>query len=413
MNRIFLILILVFASFSVFSQGFVTAKNVKVDLSGFVRNDFIYDSRRNLDACDHLLEMYPLEPLYDSNGEDINAQPTAEFLNTFSRIGFGFSGLEMGKTKINAFLEIDFTGGTETPTLRLRHAYTVINWPKSKLLIGRTWHPTFIEKVYPLTLNENTGLPFQVFNRSPQVRFTYNFAPKFDFIAAAVYQYDYSNTGPSGKTYHYQRDAIIPNLHGQIQFYNQNWVLGAGVDWKTIQPRISTTGTGGTFVTNEKLSTWAALAYMKYSKDKFLLMAKSMFGQNVCESLLPSGYAVASVDPVTGAETYTPLNHLYNWINMVYGKTWQVGMYAGYLKNFGTSDIPIGPFYGMTGSSEIDHIYKISPQLIYNYKNFMFGVELSWTTAAYGTIDYQNKGKVKNAESVTNFRNMISIAYKF
>ena len=88
-------------------------------------------------------------------------------------------------------------------------------------------------------------------------------------------------------------------------------------------------------------------------------------------------------------------------------------MYAGYLKNFGTSDVPIGPFYGMTGSSEIDYIYKISPQLIYNYKNFMFGVELSWTTVAYGTIDYKNKGKVIDPENVTNFRNMISIAYKF
>jgi hypothetical protein len=386
---------------------------VKVDLSGFVRNDFIYDSRRNLDACDHLLELYPLEPIYDSNGEDINAQSSAQFLNTFSRIGTGFSGLEMGKTKISAFIELDFTGGIQTPTVRLRHAYTLIAWPKSKLLVGRTWHPTFIEKVYPATLNENTGLPFQVFNRSPQVRFTYTAAKGLDLIAAAVYQYDYSNAGPSGKTYQYQRDAIIPNLHAQIQYYNQNWVLGTAIDWKTIQPRISTTGTSGTFVTDEKLSTIAALVYMKYSKDKFIMMAKSMYGQNVCESLLPSGYAVASLNPSTGAETYTPLNHIYNWVNFIYGKVWQVGLYAGYLKNLGTSDNPIGPFYGMNYSSEIDHIYKISPQLIYNYKNFMFGCELSWTTAGYGETDMNNKAKVVNVENVTNFRNMISIAYKF
>ena len=63
---------------------------------------------------------------YDSNGEDINAQPSAQFLNTFSRIGTNFSGLEMGKAKISAFIEIDFTGGNMTPTLRLRHAYTTI-----------------------------------------------------------------------------------------------------------------------------------------------------------------------------------------------------------------------------------------------------------------------------------------------
>jgi hypothetical protein len=413
MNRIILLLTIVSASINAFSQGFVTAKNIKVDFSGFVRNDFIYDSRRNFDACDHLLDIYPLKPVYDTNGEDINAQPSAQFLNTFSRIGTSFTGLEMGKTKISGFIEIDFTGGTLTPTVRLRHAYTQVEWPKSKLLVGRTWHPTFIEKVYPVTLNENTGLPFQVFNRSPQVRFTHFVAKGVDLIVAAIYQFDYSNTGPSGKTYQYQRDALIPNLHGQVQFYNQNWIAGAGIDWKTIQPRTSTTGTSGTFVTNEKLSTWAALAYFKYSKEKFMIMGKTMFGQNVCESLLPSGYSVVSINPETGAETYTPYNHLYNWINFTYGKDWKIGFYGGYLKNLGTSENASGPFYGMTNANEIGMIYKLSPQLIYNFKNFMFAWETSWTTAAYGDVDKANKSKVINTENVTSFRNMVSIAYKF
>lgn len=413
MKRITFIVMLISASFNAFPQGFVTAKNVKVDLSGFVRNDFIYDSRRNIDACDHLLDMYPLSPAFDENGEDINKQPSVQLLNTFSRIGTSFTGLEMGKSKISGFIEIDFTAGSQLPAVRLRHVYTLVEWPKSKLLVGRTWHPTFIEKVFPVTLNENTGLPFQVFNRSPQIRFTHTLATGVDLIAAAVYQFDYSNTGPAGKTYQYQRDALVPNLHGQIQYYNQNWVLGAGVDWKAIQPRTSTTGTTGTFVTNEKLSSWAALAYFKYSKDKFMIMGKTMYGQNVCESLLPSGYYVATLNPENGHETYTPLNHVYNWLNFTYGKDWKVGMYLGYLKNMGTSENPTGPFYGMPNASDIDMIFKVSPQLIYNYKNFMFGWEMSWNTAAYGEIDRNDKAKVKNTENVTSFRNMLSIAYKF
>ena len=43
----------------------------------------------------------------------------------------------------------------------------------------------------------------------------------------------------------------------------------------------------------------------------------------------------------------------------------------------------------------------------------MFGAELSWTTAGYGTPDLNDKAIVKNIEGVTNFRNMISIAYNF
>ncbi len=411
MNKIIILSLLLTMSLVTLSQSFVSVKSANLEFSGFVRNDFIYDSRRNVDACDHLLDFFPQKPVYDENGEDINAVGTAQFLNTFSRIGARFTGLEMGKSKVSAYIEFDFTGGAYTPTVRLRHAYTQFQWPKSKLLFGRAWHPLFIEKVYPSTLNENTGLPFQVFNRSPQLRFTYQIASNIDMILGAVYQFDYSNTGPDGKNYHYQRDAIIPNLHGQIQFYNDNWVIGGAIDWKTIQPRTFTTGTAGTFKTNEKLSTFAALAYLKYTKEKFELKAKSMFGQNVCENLLPSGYAVATHDETTGAETYTPFNHIYNWINVTYGGAWKVGFYAGYLKNFGTSENPTDLLYGLT--LDADMMFKISPQLIYSYKNFMFGWEISTTTVAYGTNDLTNKAKVINAEKVTNFRNLVSVAYKF
>lgn len=400
-----------------FAEGFVSTKGLKMDFTGFVRNDFIFDSRRNLGACDDLFELYPLKPDLDENGSDLNAVPSAKFLNTFSRLGTRVSGLEIGKAKISGYIEFDFTGSTMTPTLRLRHANTQIEWAKSKLLIGRAWHPLFIEKVYPAVLNENTGLPFQVFNRSPQVRFTQSLSNGLDLILAAVYQYDYSNTGPSGKTYQYQRDGLMPDLSGQLQFYNENWIIGAAIDFKSIRPRTSTTGTNGKFKATEKLNTFSALAYFKYTKDKFMLMAKSMYGQNVCEHLLPSGYYVVSVNSDTGAETYTPLNHVYNWLNFTYGKTVKFGMYVGYLKNLGTleNQMSDGSFYGMPYGSEIDMIYKLSPQLIYTYKNFMVGIEMSLTTVAYGTPDYSNKAKViiNDDDRVTNFRNMISVAYNF
>ncbi len=411
MKRILPVLFL-FISAASFAQGVLSSKNIQIDFSGFVRNDFIFDTRKNVDACDGLLEFYPQEPVYDANSEDMNAQPSAKFLNTFSRFGTRFSGLEMGNTVIGGYLEVDFTGGTATNSLRFRHAYTQFEWTKTKLLFGRTWHPSFIEKVYPSTLNENTGLPFQVFNRSPQLRLTHRLSKHLDFIAGAVYQFKYMNDGPSGKSYEYQRNAIVPNLHAQLQYFNENWVVGAALDWKSIQPRTYTTGDDEKqFKTNEKLNTMAALAYLKYSTKKFLFKAKSMFGQNVSESLLPGGYAVATRNESTGAETYTPFNHIYNWINFTYGQDWKVGFYAGYLKNLGTSDDPEGALYGM--ATDIDMITKISPQLVYNFKNFMFGWELSWTTAAYGDNDPSDKGKVINVENVTNFRNMLSIAYKF
>ena len=409
--KFLMLVILLSLSLSSSPQGFITSKNVKVDFSGFVRNDFIVDSRNNFCACDHLLEFYPYKPVFDANGDDINARPSVHMLNTFTRFGTRFSGLEIGNVVVWAHVEVDFTGFSETNGLRLRHAYTSFVWERSTLLFGRTWHPTFIEKVIPSVLNENTGLPFQVFNRSPQLRLTHKLHTNLDFIAAAVYQFNYANQGPSGKTYRYQREAVIPNLHAQLQYHDEKWVIGAAADWKSILPRTSTTGTRGTFRADHKLNTWAAITYLKYTNELFEMKAKSMYGQNVSESLLPGGYAVAGYDPETGAETYTPTNHVYNWVNFTYGRKWKAGLFAGYLKNLGTSDIPLGTFYGM--GTDLDIVYKISPQLIYNYRNFMLGWELSMTTAHYGDIDYNDYGKVKNTIHVTNFRNMVSVAYSF
>ncbi|MFV0593124.1 MAG: hypothetical protein ACK5M7_17255 [Draconibacterium sp.] len=410
MKQLFIFLLLLFA-LPAGSQDFRTSKGLKLDIGGFVRNDFIYDTHRNVDACDHLLDFFPTKPVYDASGNDLEAVGAAQFLNTFSRIGSRFSGLEMGKVQVSAYIEFDFTGGANIPALRLRHAYTQFEWPESKLLFGRTWHPLFIEKVYPSTLNENTGLPFQVFNRSPQLRFTHQLNKNLNMILAAVYQFDYANTGLDGKSYHYQRDAVWPNLHAQFQYFDQYWVAGAGADWKTIQPRTSTIGTSGIYKTTEKLSTIALIAYLKFTRGKLELKAKSMFGQNVCENLLPSGYAVASIDENTGKETYTPFNHLYNWINFTYGKEWKFGFYAGMLTNYGTTKNVEGTIYGF--ATDTKNMYKLSPQLIYNYKNFMFGVEISLTTVAYGENNKADKAKVINTDNVSNFRSLVSVAYNF
>jgi hypothetical protein len=278
-------------------------------------------------------------------------------------------------------------------------------------LFGRTWHPGFVEACYPSVLNENTGAPYQLFNRSPQLRLTHQLSNQVDLIVAAVYQMSYTSPGPSGKSYVYQRDALVPNLHLQLQYHNNGIVGGAGVDWKSIQPRTFTEAGGDRFRTSEKLNTWSALAYLRITKGLFEFKAKTMYGQNVSESLLPGGYAVASIDASTGYETYTPTNHIYSFLNFTYGSTWKFGLFVGHLKNMGTSVNPMGVFYA--SAPDMDFSYRIAPLLSYTYKSLTLALEASYTAVAYGTIDYSDKGHIKNAATVGNFRNMISVVYMF
>lgn len=410
--KFFLLSFLVFTTFTAFSQNVLTEKKLNISFSGFLKNDFLFDSRKNVEAVDGLYTLWPSAPSYDANGADINAKASIRMLNITTRFATRLTGIQIGEAKIIGYIEVDFSGGSTTNSLRFRHGYTSINWPKTQLLFGRTWHPTYVEKVYPGVLNLNTGVPFQVFNRSPQLRVTHRLNNHLDVIAAAIYQTKYVSLGPEGKSASYQRNAMVPNLHLQFQYYNENWVAGAGVDWKMIQPRETTTGfDGNIYVTNEKLASTAALAYVKYTTGKFQFKAKSMFGQNVAESLLPGGYAVATINSETGAETYTPSNHSFNFVNFTYGAKWKAGFFAGYMKNFGTSENPIGPFYAR--GADVAYAYRIAPQLVYKYKNFMLGLEEEITTAAYGTIDYNDKGKVKDAEGVTNYRSLVTLFYFF
>lgn len=403
-----------------YSQTVQTERKLNLAISGFVKNDFIYDSRRNVEAVDGLYTLWPMKPELDAHGKDINGQPSVRMFGISSRFATRFSGLEMGKAKVGAYMELDFTGGDPANSVRFRHAYTNFDWPKTQFLFGLTWHPTFIEKVFPGVMALNTGVPFQIFNRSPQFRLTHHFTSHLDLIAAAVYQINYINYGPDVATgasvtsARYQRDALLPNLHLQLQYYDKNWVLGAGFDWKQIQPRRYTTGSDGKkYVTTEKLPTVAALAYLKYTQGKFELKAKSMFGQNVSESLMPGGYAVASTDPVTGYETYTPTNHIFNFINVMVGNTFKGGIFLGYMKNFGTSENPADAKKFYARGPDVDECFRISPQFTWKVKNFMASWEPEMTSASYGTIDIHDSGKVKDAEFVTNFRSLFTLFYFF
>jgi hypothetical protein len=413
MKKIVILFLMIVACDASFGQV-LTEKKMNLSITGFVRNDFIIDSRQNVDGIEELFTYWPVRPDYDANGKDITRHASAKMLNIFTRLGTRLSGLEFGKAKAGAYVEVDFTGSTTTNSLRLRHVYTQFDWPKTNIVFGNTWHPTFIEKVFPGVVAINTGMPFQVFNRSPQLRITHHLTKTFDLITAAVYQSNYVNFGPLGQSYLYQRDAVLPDLHLQGQYFNKNWVIGAGIGYKEIKPREFTTGSDSKkYKTKEKLGTWTALAYLKFIQGKFEMKAKSMYGQNVTEHLLPGGYAIKTLDSKTGFETYTPSNHVYSFINLSYGEKWKISAFYGFTKNLGLSSNPLAldKIYGR--GNDIDALMRTAITLSYKYKNLMVSWEPDHTSAKYGRIDLSDKGMVKDGEWVTNVRNLFAVNFYF
>ena len=142
-------------------------KNFSYKFYGQVRGDLFYNSRANAEIVDGLFHLYPKDVALDADGKDLNASPNGSFYLLYSRLGIDVQGPKVGSAKTSLKLEADFRGsGSNWAVLRIRHAYVNLDWGKSAVLIGQTWHPLFGE-VFPQMLNLSTGAPFQPFNRSP------------------------------------------------------------------------------------------------------------------------------------------------------------------------------------------------------------------------------------------------------
>lgn len=381
-----------------------------MQIGGFARVDYIFDTRQTSEAVEGLFTFYPLSKQLDENGDDINATPKANFISIATRLGVRFFTSDFLGAKASAYVEFDFTGTSNTNGVRLRQANVNLAWSKTNLLVGRTWHP-FSISCMPNVVGLNTGAPFFAFNRSDQIRFDYK-PGNWALSAIALYQSDYASWGPQGKSAMYMRDAVLPEFNAGVAFQKSAIKAGLLASIKTIKPRLYThNDSGNKFKTTETLTTYAAQAYLQYQKNNWMVKLQGLYTQNLTESLMFGGYAVKDLDPLTGHEKYTPTQHMSYWLNVDYGKKVQVGLFAGYLNNLGTTDNVIGTWYAR--APEVKYLYRVSPHIFYNMNNWQLAAEVEYTAAAYGEIQNNNKAKVINASEVGNFRANLMLCFYF
>lgn len=407
----------VFANFSDSTK----VDKIKVDFSGFFRADYWYDSRQIVDAVDGLFMLYPKSPDLDSYGNDINAAPSINMLAMATRLRAGMNMPDLFKAKSLIFVEADFTGIGNNVSLRFRHGYTKLQWEKSSLLIGLTWHPMFVSDVFPSVASLNTGAPFQSFNRSPQITYQQRLCKGLTLSLSAIHQSDSRNLGPNPapneSSSSYLRNGLFPNVNANLQFVSGSFTLGGSVDYKLLRPRLYTTSIDNPterYKTSERIKSFSSMAYAKYQSQKLTIKTKGILGQNLTEHLLLGGYAVSTLDNATGKETYTPTNHLFLFGNITYGKEILVGIFYGYAKNLGTTDNFVSNTSRIYGRGmDIDHMYRISPSISYIKGRFQLATEFEYTATAFGTINNLDKGKIMNPKVTNNYRLLMVVQYNF
>jgi hypothetical protein len=383
--------------------------NFGITFSGFVKSDFIFDSRQTASIREGHFLLYPQNENLDINGKDINAKSSFNMLSIQSRLTGKITGPDAFGAKTGGQIEGEFFGTTDGDIngFRLRHAFVKFDWENLSLLAGQTWHPMFILEMFPGVVSFNTGVPFQPFSRNPQIKLTYSI-DKIKLILAALSQRDFQSNGPDGFSSNYLRNSVIPNLHAQIQINQDNNLFGAGIDFKKLTPRIATTKK---IVTDNSINSISFTGYSKLNFDPILIKAQAVYGNNLADHLMLGGYAVKSFDNITGEEEYTSLSVFSVWGEVSAGKEIELALFGGYTKNLGATDNTTGTYFGR--GTNIENVFRLSPRVQWNSGKSRFSTELEYTSAAYGTPNNLNKGKVENTKNVSNLRLLFAVYYFF
>jgi hypothetical protein len=403
-KKLFLLPFLLFSLLN----GFAADPSVGYQLYGFVRNDFYINSRQNFEVLDGLFSIFPKPVDINTNGKDKNAVPNAEMLSVATRLGIDFRGTPIMGAKSTAKIECDFAGiSTSYYLIRIRQAYLKLNWEKTELLVGQTWHPLF-GSVLPTVPSLNTGSPFQPFNRSPQVRAKHMLTNELSVIGSVNYQMQYMSQGPLGASPSYLKNALLPDIFVGLESKSKHWISGVGFDTKMLK------------INDARLSSGSAVAYTQYADNQLQIKAKAIYGQNLSDHLMIGGYGISN-ESTTNNIVYTNFNTLSSWLNLVYGTKVQTGIFVGFSQNLGTNEnlnidaagIITAYGYGFYADTQqlMDRIYRIAPHITYNLSNFKLGFEYELTSADYGKI--QGNGRIENSSAATNHRAMATISYIF
>jgi len=382
-----------------------------IKFSGFVKNDFIFDSRQTVSLRRGHFLLWPAAELPDIDDHDINAKANFNFLAIQTRLKGTITGPDVFGAKTSAVIEGAFFGHSNPDVngFRLRHAFGKLNWENTELLFGQYWHPMFIAQSFPGVVSFNTGAPFQPFARNPQLRITHK-TGKISLMVVAFSQVDFTSPGGSIPL----RNSMVPETHFQVSYNSKNSeagteiLAGLGAGYKMIVPRLQT---DSGYVAHDKFGSIMAQGFLKIRVPKVTIKLEGTYGQNNDDALMLSSWGVTSVDPLTDHREYTPLSSMAFWADIhTNGVTWQAGLFAGYTKNLG-ADEQILPEYKFGARSDIDYIYRVSPRIIYNVGKLRFALELEYTTAAFGEINVN--GTIDDGVPVSNLRTLIGAYYFF
>lgn len=418
MKKIFIALVALAAlSVSALAQD---APKLQFKPYGFVRNYFAYDSRVSTAGTEDFYYWMPKD-VKMVGGEDVNNVSSFRFAALTSRLGLDIVGYEIDGYKISARFETDFysgiTGNTGTAQLRLRQAFVTVAKDQRTWKIGQTWHPMAAD--LPDIFSLESGAPFGPFSRTPQVQFDVKLSDAVSFTTAALWQMQFTSTGPEGASANYIKYGCTPELYAGFSFKSGKNLLRVGGDVLSIKPRqVSSKGFAW-----DRLTTWTAFMYGATSLGGLDLKAKLTYANDGGHFNMIGGYGVTAIDPETQSWDFAATRNASGWMTLSYKKLgrWVPSMLLGYVRMFGTSvdvlqdkdDSGAYKYIWVKNSANVlDQMFRVQPEVIYNLGKLALGLEYMATGVEYGKPNARMLAST-DLHWVINHRVQMMVKYTF
>ncbi|MEM6316078.1 MAG: hypothetical protein AAF960_00325 [Bacteroidota bacterium] len=385
-----------------------------VKAGGFIWTETIYDTRQTVSARDGDVILYPAPIKLDANGADINGSGDFTMANIHSRAKIMVTTPDFLGAKVSGLLEVDFVGTSndQIGLLRLRHAMVKMKWQKAELLFGQYWYPMFATEAFPQVVSWGGAIPFHPLSRNAQIRYSYLPTENSKLTLSICTQLDFKSPGPDGASAKYLQDSGVPEVNATYLIGTKGKVLvGANVGYKVLKPAQSFTVGEQVFKCTETIGSYQINLFTKAKTSVGTFRGGAIYGQNLYNFLMLGGYGVSGTKD-NGEATYTNFTTGSHWVDFAtnpFANKITLGIYGGYTQNYGADETIMGAVYAR--GTNIDHVYRIAPRVIYGTGRVRFRLETMYNLAAYGTPD--ENYDVQNTENAANWRFLFATTLTF
>jgi len=413
---------------------------------GGLSTESFYDSRQVFGFWHDQVPLIPLRPKLDPRGCDINDKDQLNMLGFRTCIGLHVKGPQLWGAKTSVVVEGEFnglpSGDINDPSIsrfervrldttrlfRLERAHFNFVWRNTNLLAGHYYHPLVLDEVFPETISRSHGRGYDPFDYHPQIKLRHRIDNFEGVLAVSKRFYDEG-----------ARLAATPDLFGQLNFHiNDKHILGAGINYHVQVPRLAT---DAGYKTTEHISSIYPFVFALIKARQFDIKARFTYLENGSQYNIMGSYGVTQRNEATDEWRLTNIRTLSFWTEFIYKKFSKVepALFVGISKNIGSSENIIKG-YSTTITEDCverdicvplldrsilfypDYMFILAPRIRARFGNFTLGAEIEFVRAAFAKTrfdedgwenDYDNRFRIVNTVSVSNFRFLLATFYHF